>query len=748
MKIKTTRFLFFLLIFTLSACNSSSATLQTEPAAKKSSDEALLLVDAGVPPAERDPLLKPHDGEPNRLIDEKSPYLLQHAYNPVDWYAWGEEAFAAARAQNKPIFLSIGYSTCHWCHVMEDESFEDAEVAALMNDAFISIKVDREERPDIDQIYMNVAMLMNGSGGWPLNIIMTPEQQPFFAGTYIPKEARFGRPGMLELIPQIQAAWQNETASVLDLAERVTEAVQATNNTQAGDALGTPILDSAYQQMSAQFDPVYGGFGTSPKFPTPHNLLYLLRYWQRSGDDEALQIVETTLQQMRLGGIYDQVGFGFHRYSTDQQWLVPHFEKMLYDQALIAMAYTETYLATGDPQYEQTAREIFAYVMRDMQDADGGFYSAENADSEGLEGKYYVWKMADAESVLSADEFEFVQRVFGVAETGDFGSEIEAELTDANILHLSQSMTSAETTTWASIRSKLYAARETRIRPSLDDKVLTDWNGLMIAALAKGGQAFDEPAYTAAAQASADFILQQMLTEDGRLLHSYRDGTAAISGTLEDYAYFTWGLIDLYEATFDITYLQQAVALQDQLIAHFGDPAGGFYMTADDGEALLTRPKEIYDGALPSGNSVAAYNLIRLGRVTGNITYEQAVEDLGRAFSTNVNRGPMGHTMLLNAIDFGVGPSLEIAIIGEPGAADTQAMIDAVRAVYAPRKVVLLRELQDDGPITQIADFTKYQFALDDKATAYVCLNYVCKQPTTDPQQMLTFIEETINSGQ
>jgi len=681
-----------------------------------------------------------HSGRPNRLINEKSPYLLQHAYNPVDWYPWGKEAFEKARKENKPIFLSIGYSTCHWCHVMEAESFEDEEVARLMNETFVSIKVDREERPDIDNIYMGVAMLISGSGGWPLNIIMTPDQKPFFAATYIPKESRFGRAGLLDLTTQVHNLWLTEPEDILDLANQVTDAIQRQATAAPGEALDATVLEATFQQLASRFDPVHGGFGTAPKFPTPHHFLFLLRYWHRTGDDEALAMVEISLQAMRRGGIYDHIGYGFHRYSTDAEWFKPHFEKMLYDQALLAIAYTEAYLATGKSEYEQTTREILTYVLRDMTDPQGGFYSAEDADSEGEEGKFYTWTEKEIRQHLVPAEADFVLSTFHATADGKTVDEATAHRPGTNILHLTQPL-GDNAAQWETARQALFEVREKRIHPHKDDKMLTDWNGLMIAALAKAAQAFHEPLYTDAAVGAAEFILSIMRDESGRLLHRYRDGEAAIQATIEDYAFFTWSLIDLYETTFDVRYLQGALLFQDQLITRFWDEAnGGFYLTADDGEPLLTRPKTVYDGAIPSGNSVAMLNLLRLGRITGNADYEQRAALLGRAFARDVRRAPMVHTQLVTAVDFGVGPSLEVVIVGEVGARDTETMLAALRQGYFPNKVVLWRPPGDDAAITDLAEFTRYQTSLHGQATAYVCLNYHCKQPTTDVATMLSLV--------
>jgi uncharacterized protein len=691
----------------------------------------------------------------NRLKDEKSPYLLQHADNPVDWYPWGDEAFEKARKEQKPVFLSIGYSTCHWCHVMERESFEDEEVAKLMNDTFVSIKVDREERPDIDNIYMAVCqMLSKGGCGWPLNVVITPDKKPFFAATYIPKETRFGRAGMMDLVPRIKELWENDREKVLESAENITAAlVQATDVTESKESkdLSVSTLGVGYNQLLGRFDEKNGGFGSSPKFPTPHNQLYLLRYWKRTGDKQALAMVEKTLQEMRQGGVYDHVGFGFHRYSTDPQWLVPHFEKMLYDQAMISMAYIEAYQATGNKEYANTAREIFTYVLRDMTSEEGGFYSAEDADSEGEEGKFYVWEEEEIIDVLGKEDAELIISTFNVSKTGNFSDEASGNKTGVNILHLRKPIPEIAASYEMNVedfhqrletsREKLFQVRERRIHPYKDDKILSDWNGLMIAAMAKGGRVMGEPEYTEAAKKAADFILSGMRKPSGELLHRYRGGEAGIESTIDDYSFFIWGLLELYESTFEIKYLQAAIELQNEMIKNFWDEdSWGFYFTSDGAEGLIARPKEIYDGAIPSGNSVAILNLLKIGRITGNPEFDKKASELGSAFSYKIAQAPMAYTQFLCGLDFGIGPSFEVVVVGDPGKEDTQAMLKALSKVYSPNKVVLLKEPESDSGITSIAEFTKGQAQLDGKATAYVCLDYNCKLPTTDVDKMLELL--------
>ena len=688
----------------------------------------------------------------NRLASEHSPYLLQHADNPVDWYAWGEEAFAKARREDKPIFLSIGYSTCHWCHVMEHESFEDAEVAALMNKVFVCVKVDREERPDIDNVYMSVCQMMTGSGGWPMTIIMTADKKPFFAGTYIPKTTRFGRMGMMELSQRVHELWTGQREKLLESADGITASLQKASAGASGEELGADELDRAYKGLAGRFDEGHGGFGSAPKFPTPHNLGFLLRYWRRTGEKKALEMVEATLQAMRRGGMYDQLGYGFHRYSTDQEWLTPHFEKMLYDQALLALAYVEAYQATGKQEYAQTAREIFTYVLRDMTDAQGGFYSAEDADSDGVEGKFYVWTQDEIRKVLGKEQAELFAAVFNVKAKGNFVDEASGRDSANNILHLKRS--------WAQIakeaklteaqlmeqleqaRVKLLAVRGKRIHPYKDDKVLVDWNGLMIAALAKAARVLDEPTYAQAAEKAAGFILGNMIDSKGKLLHRWRNGHAGLQASCDDYAFLGWGLLELYETGFDVRYLDKALELNARMLDDFWDEtAGGFYFSADDGEKLLVRQKEIYDGAVPSGNSVAMMNLLRLGRITAQADLEKKASALGSAFAGQVARGESAYTQLMMAVDFSVGPTYEIVIAGKSGASDTTSMLKTVRSVFLPNKVVLFRPSEQKEPdIARLAEFTRNQTSRDGKATAYICLNYSCKRPVTTGKEILPLL--------
>lgn len=684
-----------------------------------------------------------HQGKPNRLIHEKSPYLLQHAYNPVDWYPWGEEAFQKAVRENKPIFLSIGYSTCHWCHVMEAESFEDEEVAKLLNEHFVPIKVDREERPDIDAVYMAVCQAITGSGGWPLSIFLTQERKPFFAGTYFPKTERYGNPGFLAILKKISDLWKTNAESAIASSEQVTKVIQSMADTTPGELLTAETLQRGYEQLRDAFDFIYGGFGSSPKFPTPHNYTFLLRWWKRSNDPTALEIVEKTLERMGRGGMYDQLGGGFHRYSTDEYWLVPHFEKMLYDQALIAIAYTEAYQATGKTSYADIVKDIFRYILRDMTSPEGAFYSAEDADSEGTEGKYYVWTPDEIKKILDEKDAKIFCDYYDVSSEGNFEGK--------NILHVDKPFDAFARLEGihpeklreilGTAREKLFAVREKRIRPHKDDKILTAWNGLMIAALAKGARAMNEPQFAQAAVRAADFILSSLRDSQGTLLRRHRQGEAAISGYLEDYAYFVWGLIELYEATFETKYLKTAFGIHKDMTDNFWDEkGGGFFFSGKKNEQLIAQSKDIYDGATPSGNSVAFLNGLRLGRITGNTNLEKMAERLMKTFADTIRQYPSGYTQFLCALDFALGPTKEIVIAGEPGQKDTERILMEMGKRFLPRKVLLLRS-QKDQLLEEIAPFVKDHKPIDNKATAYICENYACKAPTDDLDKIIHLLE-------
>jgi hypothetical protein len=681
----------------------------------------------------------------NKLITEKSPYLLQHAKNPVNWYPWGEEAFEKAKSEDKPIFLSIGYSTCHWCHVMAHESFEDSSVAKFMNETFVSIKVDREERPDIDKIYMTVCQLMTGSGGWPLTIIMTPDKKPFFAGTYFPKDSRFGRIGIIDLIKRIDTLWKNERKQLLESSEKIIFALQDMNTESLGNSLTKSVLNNTYSQFSARFDKKNGGFGTFPKFPTPHNLLFLLRYWKRTGDKKALSMVEKTLKQMRMGGIYDQIGFGFHRYSTDSDWLVPHFEKMLYDQSLLTLAYLETYQATNKKEYANTAKEIMTYVLRDMTSPEGAFYSAEDADSEGEEGKFYVWSKKEIEEILGVDKAQNFSKIYNVNVDGNFLDEATKRKTGKNILHLQFGSAYSLNFDLESTRKQMFEARKKRIRPHKDDKVLTDWNGLMIATFAKAGYILNEPMYIQTAKNAISFILNQMKNPDGRLLHRYREDEADIPAFLDDYAFLIWGLINLYEATFEIIYLERAISLTEKQLELFWDSSiGAFFFTPKDAESLLARQKESYDGAIPSGNSVSMLNLLRLAQLTGNDDFEKKADLLGRVFADNIRSNPVAHSFMMIAVDYAVGPTYSLVIAGDEGKEDTKSMLNAIRERFLPNKALIYRPSNKINPkIDDLSNFVQYFDKFEGKATAYVCINKTCKAPTNDINLALDYLSST-----
>ncbi len=672
----------------------------------------------------------------NYLINEKSPYLLQHAYNPVNWYAWGEEAFHKAKTENKPIFLSIGYSTCHWCHVMEHESFEDAEVAAKLNDKFVAIKVDREERPDIDSIYMSVAQLTTGRGGWPLTIFMTPDKQPFFAGTYFPKTSRFGATGLMELLDQISNVWENKRNEILETAEKITDVLQKAASPYQTEYNGDELIIRAFDELDNRFDEKLGGFANAPKFPSPHNLIFLLRYWKRFGDKLALSMVETTLQKMRLGGIFDHIGLGFHRYSTDREWLVPHFEKMLYDQAMLSIAYTETYQATKKETYKEVAQSILEYVLRDMTSSEGGFYSAEDADSEGVEGKFYVWKMSELKEILNEEEIKLFSKLYKLDEEGNYLEEATKEKTGDNIIHLKGFPSIKEKKLLELIRLKLFEIREKRIHPLKDDKILTDWNGLMVVALAKAARVYDEPKYQEAAEKAVKFITNKLTNNENRLIHRYRE-EASLTANLDDYAFLIWGLLELYETSFNIEYLEKALTLNSIAIKHFWDEKnGGFYFTPDDGEKLLVREKLIYDGAIPSGNSVMMLNLLKLSRIYYSPELEEKAALLMAVFAKQVSKVPSAFTFLISSLDYAIGPAYEIVLVGKETDSNTKAMLDILKQDFLPNKVVIFKNTDKENEIEQILNHLKDFKAQKSKTTAYVCEQFSCQRPTTEIDMM------------
>jgi len=702
----------------------------------------------------------------NRLIKEKSPYLLQHAHNPVDWYAWGTEAFEKAKREDKPVFLSIGYSTCHWCHVMERESFENESIAKILNEHFISIKVDREERPDIDHIYMQAVMAMTGQGGWPLSVFITPDQEPFYGGTYFPPDDMYGRPGFKILLVSIADAWKTKRDEIQSSAASMVEAFK---NIRKGSANGKVklnelVLKKGFEQLQMNFDARYGGFGSAPKFPRSHLISFLFRYWKRKGEKDALSMAELTLTEMAKGGMYDQIGGGFHRYSTDGYWHIPHFEKMLYDQALLARTYLEAYQITKNETYADIAREIFEYVLRDLLSTEGGFFSAEDADSlspdapagekEKKEGAFYIWKESEIRNLLDEDAAKaFIYR-FGVQPNGNARSDPQGEFKGLNTLYAAHSI--EETATYMDwpiekaksalekARQKLFEVRSKRPRPHLDDKILVDWNGLMIGSLAFGSRVLKEPRYLQAAERAAHFILEKLVAPDERLLHRYRDGEAGIEAKHEDYAFFIHGLLDLYEASFSVNYLAQAKKLADQMIERYWDSEiGGFFITPKDGEKLIARPKEIYDGAIPSGNSFALLDLVRLSRFTGSKTYGEHSEKMINAFADEISEAPTAYPQFLIGFDFALGPSKEIVIAGDAGSPGVARMAAEVFSRFLPNKIVVLRPAKEDA-VKEIADvipFIRDEKPLDGQPTAYVCENFVCKLPTTDMQEFVSLLE-------
>ena len=690
---------------------------------------------------------------PNRLINEKSPYLLQHAHNPVDWHPWSEKTFDRANAENKPIFLSIGYSTCHWCHVMEKESFEDEEVAGYLNDAFICIKVDREERPDIDAVYMAACQMLTGRGGWPLNLFLTPDKKPFFAATYLPKKSRFGRAGLIELCQQVKNVWTSQKAKVTESATSISDNLHRVFSFSSANEPDESLLDLAYDQIRRTYDPQTGGFEPAPKFPTPHRLLFLLRCYHRTEEPKALEMVEKTLTAMRLGGIWDHVGFGFHRYSTDKNWLLPHFEKMLYDQALIAIAYLESYQITKNPLYARTAEEIFTYVQRDMTSSEGAFFSAEDADSEGEEGKFYVWTVDEFRREINDGRSDMWERILRLSPEGNFKDEATGQKTGANILHLTVPLNKWADRydvkageleeDWEKIRNRLFHVRERRAHPLKDDKILTDWNGLMIAALAFGARVLDKPKYAEAARKAAQFILSKLKDGNGRLFHRFRDGDLAVHAQAADYAFLIYGLISLYQATFDLAFAEDAVNLQESMINEFWDDEnGGFFTTGKGNDELPVRPKELYDGAIPSANSVAFYNLLCLSRLTGNPKWEEKAQTLVRAFAGTIKAQPTALTFFLTGLDFALRPGQEIVITGEPEEADVHKLLSTLNFYFTPNKVTLVKSDQNADRLTRFAGFTDGLQVIQGETMTHLCRNGSCTGSSSDMKAVINQILE------
>lgn len=671
----------------------------------------------------------------NRLANEKSPYLLQHAHNPVDWYPWSEEAFTKAKSENKPIFLSIGYSTCHWCHVMERESFEDTEVASILNNNFVCIKVDREERPDVDAIYMGFCQAITGSGGWPLTIFMTPDKNPFHAGTYFPKKDAYGRPGLITLLTFISEEWNNDSSKLIESSRHITERVQNSIFSNTSGELKKEVLHKTYKELKQSFEPKYGGFSNSPKFPMPHILLFLMRYWKLYDKAEALDMAEKTLVHMYKGGIFDHIGGGFSRYSTDKKWLVPHFEKMLYDNALLMMAYTEAYSITKKELYKDIAVSIGNYILRDMTSPEGGFYSAEDADSEGVEGKFYVWSTSEIEEALGGDGSQF-SSYFDITDNGNFEGKNIPNLVTTDLDKLLENNELHEKL--KNSANKLFNYRETRVHPFKDTKILTSWNGLMAAAFAKAGRAFNLVEYMDAAKKSIDFLLQMLVDENGRLFARYRDGERAIKGYLEDYAFLLWGILDLYEASFNADYLRKATDLSEKMIDLFFDEEnGGFFLYGHDAEELLVRPKEIYDGAIPSGNSAAAYNLFRLSEMIFENRYKHISEKTLECFGGTIEGAPSAHALAVLAFLYGKRPR-NIVICGSIEESAVSQALSLINEGYYPMATIVLKN--HDGHLSDINEFFNEYKRIDNKATFYVCGEIGCFEPLTDSTKLTEFL--------
>jgi uncharacterized protein YyaL (SSP411 family) len=700
----------------------------------------------------------------NRLAQEKSPYLLQHAHNPVDWRPWGEEAFDAARRENKPIFLSIGYSTCHWCHVMERESFENEKIAEILNSGFVPIKVDREERPDVDRIYMTFVQATTGSGGWPMSVWLTPELKPFFGGTYFPPENRYGHPGFASILTQIAHAWQNNRDQIDESASDVVEQLQKTSAVEPGRSgiIDKGVLDSGFFVFRRSFDTQTGGFGGAPKFPRPSVFHFLLRYHARTGNREALDMVLLTLREMAKGGMNDQLGGGFHRYSVDARWFVPHFEKMLYDQAQLVTSYLEAFQITHDSQYADTARRTLDYVLRDMTDREGGFYSAEDADSvidperphQKGEGAFYIWSADEIRSLAPEPAADWFCHRYGVAEGGNVANDLHQEFTNRNILY--QAAAVEETAHEfgrpveevragiEQVEQILFEARKTRIRPHLDDKILTAWNGLMISAFAQAGAVLEEPRYAEAARRAAEFVISRMYRSDsGVLLRRYRDGDAAIPGFLDDYAAFIQALLDLYEAQFDLRHLQLAVRLSEKQSELFEDRRQGAFFSTPDGDAsLVMRVKEDYDGAEPSGNSIAILNLLRLAQFTNRDDFRESAERALAAFAPRLAAAPVTLPRMLSACEFRTAEPRQIILVGEKGGADTEALLRTIHSRFLPGSIVLLVDSPEarGALLTGIPSIESMQ-KIEGRASAYFCRDYTCQLPVCEPEKLAELLQ-------
>ena len=675
----------------------------------------------------------------NRLIHEKSPYLLQHAHNPVDWYPWGEEAFEKAKKENKPIFLSIGYSTCHWCHVMERESFENEAIAKVMNEDFVCIKVDREERPDVDQIYMNAVMALTGQGGWPLNVFLMPDLKPFYGGTYFAPDARYGRQGFPTILQEIHRVWTTQPDQVEKAGKQLASIFNNPHQDTSGGPMTGAVLTSARKELENGFDPKDGGFRGAPKFPPSMALQFLLRVHRKERDPKLLPMVELTLDKMSQGGIYDQVGGGFARYSTDDVWLVPHFEKMLYDNALLSRAYLEAFQVTGREEYARIAREIFTYLSRDMTDKEGGFYSAEDADSEGEEGKFYVWTPSELKKILGEKDGADFCRLYGATESGNFEG--------SNILHLKEALPQAlkglgrDEAWWTAAKGKVLQARSLRVRPHLDDKILTAWNSLMISSLAYGYQVLGDPQYLQMAEKASDFI-QKNLFKDSRLLASYRQGPSSVQGYIDDYAFYQQAQLDLYESTFNPAYLKRALDLEKDMVRLFWDGMkGGYYFTGTDQKdaaRLLTRTKDAYDGVIPSGNSMAALSDYRLAEFTGDKQYRDRADAILKAFSGLLARGASNFPMMLQAFQFDFDGPAEVFVVGPRPASET--ILRLLWKTYLPDKVLVFAEENKIKDLTALVPWAEGRASQGGKPTVYVCRDYQCQLPTTEGPKALELL--------
>ncbi len=626
---------------------------------------------------------------------------------------------------------------------MERESFEDNEVAGILNESFISIKVDREERPDIDHVYMTVCQALTGHGGWPLTIIMTPDRKPFFAGTYFPKHSRMGIPGLIDVLKRVTEAWKSNRDNLIDASAAITEAMQKPQQDYPEQQLSERTSSEAYSSFRTAFDYEFGGFGDAPKFPTPHNLSFLLRYWKTYRDSNALRIVEKTLDGMYKGGIFDHIGFGFSRYSTDRKWLIPHFEKMLYDNALIPIAYLEAYQATGNNLYAEIAEKVFTYILRDMTAPDGGFYSAQDADSEEVEGKYYIWSRNEVLSILGKSDGEFFCNIYNITEGGNFEGKNIPNLIDTPL----ENLTTEDNMRLNLCRQKLFEVREKRIHPYKDDKILTSWNGLMTASLAFGSRVLGIQEYSEAAENAVSFILNNLRSKNGRLLARYRDGESAFPAFIDDYSFLVWGLIELYETTYQPEYLKHALELNQEMIEHFWDKKeGGLFLYGHDSEQLISRPKEIYDGASPSGNSVSTLNFLRLARLTGQNELENLADKQFSHFAATVKEYPAGFSHFLMALLFSHSKTNEIVIAGDPSMVETREMLQTINDSFLPYTVFHVNTPDNTGnKLRDLVPFLDEQKGSDNTATAYICENYSCLEPITNVSKFADILDNQVN---